>query len=212
MLTIAHPLIGMPLDAGNGAGTRNVTVVSFQIGATAAAKDVANKAQRGHRRETLGIRADSRVTDARRKWAATEEDSKRLRVLRGLGGSDSPRSFSQASLTNSTCYAAFRVRAATDLLCPACHGGSDARRKWAAKEEAPKRLRVLRGLGGSDSRRSFSQAALTNSTCYAAFRVRAATDLLCPACRAIVPVEEADRRALQQQIEEVMEEAMVVVR
>ena len=46
--------------------------------------------------------------------------------------------------------------------------------------------------------------------CYNALRVRAATNLLCPAYRATVTVEEADGIALQQHSEEVMAEEMTV--
>ena len=48
--------------------------------------------------------------------------------------------------------------------------------------------------------------------CYAALRVRVATDLRCPACRATVTVEKADRQALRQHSEEVMAEVMTVAR
>ena len=48
--------------------------------------------------------------------------------------------------------------------------------------------------------------------CYAALRIRAATDLRCPACRATAPVGHAGRRALQQHSEELMAEAMAIAR
>ena len=48
--------------------------------------------------------------------------------------------------------------------------------------------------------------------CYAALRVRAGTDLRCPACRATVTVGEADRSVSRQHSDEVMEETLAVAR
>ena len=48
--------------------------------------------------------------------------------------------------------------------------------------------------------------------CYAARRVRAEADLRCPACRATVTVNEADRMALRQHSNEVMVEVLTVAR
>ena len=46
--------------------------------------------------------------------------------------------------------------------------------------------------------------------CYAALRIRAEANLRCPACRATVRVDEADRMALRQHSNEVMLEVMTV--
>ena len=46
--------------------------------------------------------------------------------------------------------------------------------------------------------------------CYAAPRVRAGTDLRCPACRATVTVGEADRSVSRKHSDEVMEETLAV--
>ena len=46
--------------------------------------------------------------------------------------------------------------------------------------------------------------------CYAALRVRAGTDLRCPACRATVTVGEADRSVSRQHSDEVIEETLAV--
>ena len=48
--------------------------------------------------------------------------------------------------------------------------------------------------------------------CYAALRVRAGTDLRCPACRATVTVGEVDRSVSRQHSDEVMEETLAVAR
>lgn len=48
--------------------------------------------------------------------------------------------------------------------------------------------------------------------CYAALCIRAAASLRCPACRSTVAAEEADSRALRQDIEEVTAEATAVAR
>ena len=105
-------------NTGDGASARNVTTVSDETGATADTMDVTDYARRGARREELGICADSRVaavettdsvTDARREWEATRGAPGRLL---GVLGSCSHRH-------QLPCYAALRVRGATDLRFPA---------------------------------------------------------------------------------------------
>ena len=89
---------------------------------------------------------------------------------------------------------------------------TDARREWAATTGAPSNCCVCYEaltapmvlLGSCPHRFHLPR--------YAVPRVRATTELRCPACRATVPVEEADRRALQQHREEVVKEAIVVAR
>ena len=88
------------LNTGGGVSARNITTVSVQTGEISTTKDVTDDARRRARREELGIRADPAITaaatkdgvsDARREWAATRGAPGRLmRLLRGLGGPDSP--------------------------------------------------------------------------------------------------------------------------
>ena len=103
----------------------------------------------------------------------------------------------------------FRVAAATT------DSVTDTHRERATQRGAPERLLcvlcALRGLGGSSDHLDSCPHQL-HLPCYVALRVRATTYLRCPACRATVTVEEADRQALRQHSEEVMAEAMIVAR
>ena len=48
--------------------------------------------------------------------------------------------------------------------------------------------------------------------CFFALRVRAETELRCPTCRATAPVDQSDRRALQEHSDEVMSAALTTAR